>query len=347
MFEEYVIFIIFFIIMGFYFILVYFNFFRSLLSYIVAVYTAYYKNISKDYKKLNDSIYWAKQFFILRFTRKGFLGRLIAVITFLSIFTAYPIMLLLTILHNFLDCIIRYFFLPFDILFKDYLFKVKFSSGNKATLEGLYRFISIIKANCIKLKLMFIWLLGCFDKIYWANRLIRRWNKIDDFLYHSAIAIEYYIYFLIASARTGISFYYWLKRKVRYFIFSRSGHENIKIRLRFKYRLLKTYILKLFHYFIFILKWFFYYFKILLKFFYFYTKSFLVIFFWFIVLVLWEFVKCFFYGISIILRIPIIFYRLIRFIIGSKMLIKPKRSLIKDNLERYKKTNIKDKDKII
>ena len=102
-----------------------------------------------------------------RFSRRCFFGRLIALLTLFAFFTVYPIMLFLVVLENFQDMVIRYFFLPIDILFENYLLKINFGRGNNLTLKSLYKGICCIKSNCNRFKWLTstLWL-SYFDKIY-------------------------------------------------------------------------------------------------------------------------------------------------------------------------------------
>lgn len=288
------------------------KFLDRFLNYCYDISLSYYVMFIRDFLKLEKAIIWTSNFFVNRFTKKGFLGKIIAFFTFLSIFTVYPLMIFLIFSENILDVLIRYSFVPIDILFKNYLLKVNWSSkGNDLTIKSIYKGICRVKTNLNRIKSINSFLLRYLDKIFWANKLIRTWNRIDDFLYHVAIGIEYYIYFVIAGFKTTISFASLMKRYIRFYVFNKVGREGLKVRIRFYFRRIRYYLIRLFHFFKFILRWYSFRLKCLIHKFFFRTWSNLKRVFWFIIWIIWEVFVCFTMGIIMILRIPLLCFRII------------------------------------
>ena len=116
------------------------------------VFTKYYYMFLLDCYRFKDSLILFKEFFEYRFLTKTYLNKIIFSLTLLGLFTVYPLLLCLIIVENFQDIFIRYFFAPFDILFKNYLLDKNFKYSIKCTLYSLYKGINIIRENCYKIK---------------------------------------------------------------------------------------------------------------------------------------------------------------------------------------------------
>lgn len=116
------------------------------------VFTKYYYMFLLDCYRFKEAFILFKEFFEYRFLTKTYLNKIVFILTLVGLFTVYPLFLLLIILENIQDIFIRYFFAPFDILFKNYLLNRNFKPGIKISLHSLYKCINIIRFNFIKIK---------------------------------------------------------------------------------------------------------------------------------------------------------------------------------------------------
>ena len=322
------------------------NFISAFFLYFVDVFLTYYEVINKDIEKFSKTVQWTKNFFIGRFTDWSLLGIFAAMWTIWAIFTVYPIMLLLTILATIGEAIIKYSFLPLDILFKNFLLTVDLSPGNKLTLKGLYSLVLVLKDNVNRINLFIRFFLGYFDKIYWANRFIRRWNKIDDFLYRMAIGIEIYIYWQVRCWWIIYCFFNKVRKLVAFYIFRKNGRKSLRRRIKVYYIIWKSYVFKLLHWCLFVFKWRFYVFLQFIVRMINYFPFILSLIFWSIIALLWEIIETFLIGLILILRIHIfLFLEFKEWFLFKRAQYLSKR-LMKIN-NRHEKERIKAKDKII